>query len=240
MSKWSAPSRENWSIRSHHRPDTTEGRRNCGGAYCRALAAKAASVAACLEEQKGCPSRIDAIQKPTSNAASLIYLEVEMSLARLLQFAIGCAAMAVVGTPAVAEQASYGAHYEERNQATCNGSCWVYFSPIPANKVFIARRILCRMSSASPIIGHGFAVLQGVETGYMRSSPLSYPTQGVNIGGSTLYYSSANETRFAVGASRYMRVDFTTVNTAFSVIDCHVSGTLYPYPGAGPTPEELN
>ncbi|MBR1120859.1 hypothetical protein JQ628_04965 [Bradyrhizobium lablabi] len=163
-----------------------------------------------------------------------------MSLARFLQVAMGGAVLAVIGIPALAEQASFGAHYEERNQATCSGSCWVYFSPIPANKVFIARRIICRMSSASPIIGHSFAVLQGVETGYLRSSPLFYPTQGVNIGGSTLYYSSTNETRFAVGATRLMRVDFTTVNTAFSVIDCHISGTLYPYPGAGPTAEELN
>jgi hypothetical protein len=157
---------------------------------------------------------------------------------RLTSMAMGLAA-AVSAGPALGAPVVFGSHYEDFAQESCTGSCHAFFDAIPAGKVLIVTNVACSMISGAPIIGMDISVMSSTNANsVMRSAALA---PGLPVLQSDLYYSSLNQqANFAIGGGRYPRVQFGTFSSAFSSLTCQISGVLFPNPGPGPTPGELN
>ena len=156
---------------------------------------------------------------------------------RLISMAAGLAA-AVSAGPAFGAPVIFGSHYEDFAQDSCTASCQVYFGAIPSGKLLIITNVACSMISPGPIIGMNIAALSGPASGVMRLAALQ-------AGPSTLvdqaYYTSINQpTNFSLGGGRYPRVAFGVLTSGYSSLTCQISGVLFPNPGPGPTPAELN
>jgi hypothetical protein len=157
---------------------------------------------------------------------------------RLTSMAMSLAA-AVSAGPALGAPVVFGSHYEDFAQESCTGSCHAFFDAIPAGKVLIVTNVACAMISGAPIAAMDISVMSSMNVNSLMRSAALVP--GPHVLYSGLYYSSLNQqTNFAIGGGRFPRIQFGAFSSAFSSLSCQISGVLFPNPGPGPTPGELN
>ena len=150
-----------------------------------------------------------------------------MSFARLAQLAI-VAATIVIGSPANAIPLAYGTYYDEHLSLSCSNVifCRVNFSQLPPDKLLMANKINCRITSTTPISGAYLLISATLDGGPLtRLLPLGLPAPAL-IGGLNIYH-FREDAHFLIGQARYPVVYVDLPSTTTNVVMfCTLIGDL--------------
>lgn len=153
-----------------------------------------------------------------------------MPFCRLVRFAVLAVAL-VSGTGALAAPTMYGTYYDETpGVLNCNTGanfCRLYFSQLPSNKLVMARKLHCEITTRSPLIQ---ARLEVAATSGGDALPryvqLPIPP-AITAQSNGYYYNSVEiETQWLMGQSRFPLVEVVTYAFSSIFVDCTLIGEL--------------